>query len=143
MTDIQLKKSGAGTGNAVHPEGPVRKAQLPETERICTPPVDILEGGDGILLTAEMPGVDQQSVEVTVENNVLTIEGNAHVALPEGYELVGQEYAVGRYRRVFTLSDAIRTEGVRARVQHGVLEVTLLKREAEQSKRKTIAIECD
>lgn len=137
--DIQLKRKEAGGGVDQGANAPVRNARMPETGVIYTPPVDILEDPDSILLLAEMPGVDQQSVEVTVENNVLTIEGQAHAAIPQGYELAGQEYGVGRYRRDFTMSDVIQTEGIRAKVQHGLLEVTLPKK-AEVRSRK-IAIE--
>lgn len=139
MTDIELKRNESAVGADKGVKAPVRNARVPGTDLIYTPPVDILEDHDSILLLAEMPGVDQQSVEVTVENNVLTIEGQAHVAIPDGHELVGQEYGVGRYRRDFTLSDVIQTDGIRAKVQHGLLEVTLPKK-AEVRSRK-IAIE--
>lgn len=139
MTDIELKRNESAGGADRGAKAPVRNARVPETDLIYTPPVDILEDHDSVLLLAEMPGVDQQSVEVTVENSVLTIEGQAHAVIPDGHELVGQEYGVGRYRRDFTLSDAIQTEGIRAKVQHGLLEVTLPKR-AEVRSRK-IAIE--
>ena len=85
-----------------------------------------------------MPGVDQQSVDVTVENNVLIIEGKGHIEKPEGYQLIGQEYGLGKYRRDFTLSNAVHTEGIKARVQKGVLEVTIPKREEVKARKITI-----
>jgi HSP20 family molecular chaperone IbpA len=103
------------------------------------PDVDIYEAGDEIHLRANMPGVDQHSVEVTVENNVLTVEGQAHIDEPQGHELAGQEYAVGKYRRDFTLSNDVDAGAVKARMQHGVLELTLPKR--EEVKKKQIKIE--
>lgn len=122
------------------PEGKaVQKAQTPETETIYAPDVDISENSECIRLVADMPGVDQKSVEVTVENNVLTIEGRACVEAPDGCELVGQEYGVGKYRRDFTLSNAVDTDGVKARVIHGVLELTIPKR--DEVKTKKIEIE--
>lgn len=130
MTDTQVEKTG---------EQAVQQVQAPETERICVPDVDISETNEWIRLVADMPGVDQQSVDVSVENNVLTVEGQARVDAPDGHELVGQEYGVGKYRRDFTLSDTVDTEGIRARVRHGVLEVTLPKK--EELKTRKIEIE--
>lgn len=114
------------------------QAQTPQTEAIHVPNVDISENNECIRLVAEMTGVDQKSVDVTVENNVLTVEGHAQVKSPEGYELVGQEYGVGKYRRDFTLSNAVDTEGIKARVWHGVLEVTIPKREAAKTRKVEI-----
>ena len=131
MADIQT--SNKREAQAVLP------AQAPETDSIYVPDVDICEDNERVRLVADMPGVDQQSVEVTVENNVLTIEGQAHVSGPAGYELVGQEYGVGKYHRDFTLADAMDAEGIKARMQHGVLEVTSPKR--DEVKTRKIKIE--
>jgi len=68
-------------------------------------------------------------VKANYKNGVLTIEGKARLDSPQGCQWVGQEYGVGRYRRDFTLSDAVDVDGVKARVRQGVLEVTLPKRE--------------
>jgi HSP20 family protein len=113
----------------------VQKERMPGTETIYIPDVDIRENSDSIRLVADMPGVDQKSAEVTVENNVLTIEGRASVDAPEGYKLVGQEYGVGKFRRDFTLSNAVDTQGIKARVRHGVLEVTIPKRDEVRTKK--------
>ena len=134
MADTQIVKREERTpatsqGQAGH------RIRAPETEAIYVPDVDICEDSEVVRLVADMPGVDQNSVNVTVENNVLTIEGKARVEGPEGYDLVGQEYGVGKYRRDFTLSDAVRAEGIKARVQQGVLEVTLPKREEVKMRR--------
>ena len=116
-------------------ENAVQAAQAPETETTYVPDVDISESNEHIRLVADMPGVDQKSVDVTVENNVLTIEGNAQLEAPEGYNLVGQEYGVGKFRRDFTLSNAVDTNGIKARVSHGVLELTIPKREEVKTRK--------
>jgi HSP20 family molecular chaperone IbpA len=113
----------------------VQQTQPVETEPIYVPNVDISENNEVIRLAADMPGVDQGCVDVSVENNVLTIEGSARLNAPEGYELVGQEYGIGKYRRDFTLSDTVDTAGIKARVSNGVLEVTLPKREEVKTRR--------
>jgi HSP20 family protein len=61
------------------------------------------------------------------------------VDAPQGYHLVGQEYGVGRFRRDFTLSSQVDTEGITAKVAHGVLEVTLPKQEAAKLRKIEIA----
>ena len=113
----------------------VQKAPAPESETIYVPDVDIREDNECIRLEANMPGVDQESVDVGVDNGVLTIEGKARLDAPQGYELVGQEYGVGRYRRDFTLSDAVDSEGIKAKVRNGVLEVTLPKHERVKTRK--------
>ena len=116
-------------------EQAVQTAQTPETETTYVPDVDISETNECVRLVADMPGVDRESVNVTVENNVLTVEGEARVTPPDGYKLVGQEYGVGRYRRDFTLSTEVDTEGIKARVRHGVLELTIPKRDEVKTRK--------
>jgi len=125
----------AETQVAKKEEQAVQTAQAPETDTTYVPNVDISESSDCIRLAADMPGVDRESVNVTVENNVLTLEGQARVEALEGYELVGQEYGVGKYRRDFTLTTEVDTEGIKARVRHGVLEVTIPKREEVKTRK--------
>lgn len=120
-------------------EKAVQTAHGSENESIYVPDIDISENNECIRLVANMPGADQTSIDVTVENNVLTLEGRARIETPVGYELVGQEYDVGKYRRDFTLSNAIDTEGIKARMQNGVLLVTIPKR--DEVKTRKIEIE--
>ena len=129
MTEAQVAKNE---------EQAVQKAPTTETDTIYMPDVDISENNERIRLVADMPGVDQKTVEVSVENNVLTMEGQARIEAPEGYKLAGQEFGVGKYRRDFTLSDAVEIENIKARIRHGVLDLTIPKR--EETKMKKIEI---
>lgn len=138
MTNIPITTSKPQESTA-HTQPLAEQRQGPETDTIYVPAVDISEGVECIRLVADMPGVDQESVDVTVEKGVLTIEGRTHLQRPAGYELVGEEYGVGRYRRDFTLSDRLNAEGIKARVQHGLLELTIPKR--EEMKTRKIKIE--
>jgi HSP20 family molecular chaperone IbpA len=138
MTETRVAKSDEKSPSATAGEE-MQKTETPEMEAIYAPEVDITENNDCIRLVADMPGIDQKSVDVTVENNVLTIEGRGQVDPPEGYELVGREYGVGKYRRDFTLPDAVAADKIKARVRHGVVEVTIPKR--EELKTRKIAIE--
>jgi HSP20 family protein len=116
-------------------EGPAAAIQGPVTDTIYAPEVDIRETVDEVVLTAAMPGVEREQVDVTVENGVLRIEGRGAIELPAGYTLVGQEYEVGRYRRDFELTSAVDPAGIKAQVRQGLLTVRVPKRD-EVRKRK-------
>lgn len=103
------------------------------------PDVDITEDRERIRLIADLPGVAQSGVDVTVENNVLTINATNAATSPEGCTLAGQEYGIGNYHRDFTLTDAVQTDGITAKVKGGVLEVIIPKR--EEVKTRKIKIE--
>jgi HSP20 family protein len=105
------------------------------TDAVYLPAVDIHEGQEGLRLRADMPGVDPGSVNVTVENGVLTIEGRAVCEGPAGYDLVGQEFSVGRFRRDFSLSGDLNTEAIKAKVRNGVLELTLPKHASAKTRK--------
>lgn len=119
-------------------------AQTPvQTERtknrkVYVPKVDIFETRDSIVLIADMPGVDETSVDITLEKNLLTITGSVEPIPLEGYSLAYTEYDVGDYQRAFTISDEVDRDKIDAAVKNGVLKITLHK--AEQAKAKKIAI---
>jgi len=114
------------------------------TERIRNvktfiPRVDIYETKDALFLIAEMPGVDEKTVDVELEKNVLTISGRVEDGKVKDYNLVFSEYEVGDYERTFTLSDEIDRDKIKAHVKQGVLRLELPK--AEKVKPKKIAIQ--
>ncbi len=103
-----------------------------ETERTreCAcyvPRTDIFETDQEIVLFADMPGVSSMNLDVTLEKNVLTINGNNEVQIPQGYTLDYQEYEPGDYQRRFTLSEEIDREKIEATMKNGVLRLTLPK----------------
>lgn len=124
-----------------------KTAQIPvETERtrsrkVFLPKVDIYETGDSIVLIADMPGVDENHVDMTLEKNVLTIAGTVVPPTFPGYSAAYAEYDVGDYQRAFTLSDEVDRDRIDARVRNGVLRVTLHK--AEPVKARKIAIKAE
>ncbi|MEJ2696341.1 MAG: Hsp20/alpha crystallin family protein [Candidatus Sulfobium sp.] len=103
--------------------------------KVYTPSVDIIERKDDNIVVADMPGVDEKSVDVTLEKNVLTIYGRVEPAIPENHRLVVSEYNIGDYQRVFTISDEIDREGIRASVNNGVLRLTLPKAEIVKTRK--------
>lgn len=117
-------------------EPTVEKLRTTASDAIYVPEVDIAETTAGLRLTANVPGVEPGSVDISVENNVLTIEAKAQAERPpEGYELVGQEYGVGKFRRSFTLSNQVDVDGIKARVTHGMLELTIPKQDEVKPKK--------
>jgi len=121
-----------------------QEAQHPlETERtkvrkVYAPRVDIYETKDTIVLVADMPGVDEKSIDITLEKNVLTITGNIGHSNNKDYTMHYAEYETGDYERAFTISDEVDRDKIDAEVKNGVLKITLYK--TERAKVKKIAI---
>jgi len=93
-----------------------------------SPEVDIFETKDGYLLEAEMPGVSKEGLEVTLEGNEITIVGHREHDGKPGAPLFQERVAVD-YRRVFELDPAIDTSRIAAKMEQGVLSLTLPKSE--------------
>ena len=125
--------------------GEMEKRQVVESETERTrdrlafvPRADIYGTDNEIVVVADMPGVDENSVDITLENNVLTINGYVEPEQPGERSLTYAEYQVGDYQRAFTLSDQIDREGIEATVKDGVLRLHLPK--ITEAKVKKIAI---
>jgi len=106
--------------------------------RVYVPRVDIYESSDDIVIVADMPGVDESSVDIALEKNVLTINGQVEPEQPENYRLAYAEYGVGDYRRTFTLSNRIDQENIKATVKNGVLRLWLAKVGPAKAKKITV-----
>jgi HSP20 family molecular chaperone IbpA len=120
-----------------------KEAERPAIERtrarrVYTPPVDIIEKKGEILVLADVPGVDETSVDITLENDVLSIYAKVEAGAPDKVELVLAEYGIGDYQRMFTISNEIDRGKIRASVKDGVLRVVLPK--APPAKTKKIAV---
>jgi HSP20 family protein len=120
---------------------PENLAQTVSREEVYVPRVDIVEGKEDFLLTANMPGVDAASMSLHVEKSVLTIEGRTKIEAPPGLKPARQEFAGGSYRRTFELSSQIAVDGIKARMKDGVLRVTLPKREEAKARKIDIKAE--
>jgi len=99
------------------------------------PATDIYETDDRVVLTTDIPGVAPEELEVTLERRVLTIRGRAHSPAPEGYRQVYAEYGPGDYERVFTLSDDIAQDDIKAHHRDGVLTLELPKAASAKPRR--------
>lgn len=105
-------------------------------ERYVTPPVDIYEMPEGLVVMADVPGVTKDNLDVRVENNILTIRGRASHAV-QGTP-VYREYELMHYFRQFELSDKVDQSKIQADLKHGVLTLTLPK--AEEAKPRKIVV---
>lgn len=103
------------------------------------PPVDIEEYADKFVLYADVPGVEPSSIDVTLENGVLTLSG-ARERAAENKEIQGrrEERASGRFYRRFSLPDTVDSESVSAHGKNGVLEVVIPKRPTSQPRKITV-----
>ena len=94
-------------------------------ESYTSPPVDIYETADGFVLAADLPGVSQDSLEVSVTHNVLTIKGRVTRNLPGKARY--QEFQPASLFRQFKLGNALDTDQVDARLNNGVLRLRIPK----------------
>jgi HSP20 family protein len=106
------------------------------TRGAWTPNVDIFENKDEIVLEAELPGMNREDFELTIENNVLTLRGERRFEKKDeadNYHRV--ERAYGAFSRSFTLPQTVSSENASAEYKNGVLRVVLLKREEVKARR--------
>ena len=104
------------------------------------PSVDIYENKDQIVLEAELPGMNREDFELSVENNVITLRGERQFEKKDdsdNYHRVERSY--GSFTRSFTLPQTVSADGASAEYRNGVLRVTLPKREETKARRIKIS----
>jgi HSP20 family protein len=106
--------------------------------RAFVPVTDIFETVDDLTVVLEMPGVDRDSIEASVEDGVVTIEGRIDQSKYEGMHPVYTEYNVGHFARSFEISNSIDQSKISAQMKDGVVTIVLPK--AEQTKPRKIHI---
>lgn len=118
-----------------------KEAEMPvgvertRSRRTFIPRVDIYAEDDNYYLLADMPGVAQESVDITLDKNQLTIRGTVEEQEPAGYEMLYAEYRIGDYERTFVLSDSVDRDQIEAVLKNGVLQVTLTKAEVAKARK--------
>ncbi len=115
---------------------PTREAR-PEREYV-SPEVNIYETKDGYMLEAEMPGVSKEGLEITLEGNEITIVGHRKAEAVAGTPLF-RERGLSDYRRVFELDPAIDTARINAKMEQGLLSLTLPKSERVKPRKITVS----
>jgi HSP20 family molecular chaperone IbpA len=106
--------------------------------RVFVPVTDIFETPEALTVVLEMPGVDRDTIEASVENDVVTIEGRIDFTKYEGMQPVYTEYNVGHFARSFEISNKIDQSKISALMKDGVVTIVLPK--AEQAKARKIQV---
>jgi HSP20 family molecular chaperone IbpA len=134
-------RAQAPTGGAASAGAQARQNRSRYSDATLTPPVDVVEDADGIVLYADLPGVPRDKLHLQVESDTLTIEAESDLAVPE--ELASQHTEVGlaRFRRVFTLSKELDTEKVSAELSQGVLTLRIPRAAHAQPRRIAVRVD--
>ncbi|MEY8875844.1 MAG: Hsp20/alpha crystallin family protein [Leptothrix sp. (in: b-proteobacteria)] len=117
-----------------------QSAREADQTRAVLPAVDVYEDEAGITLLADLPGVPKDRLELKVEGDALTIEGNMLPLTPEGVEPVYAELRVPRFRRSFTLSRELDTARIDANLKDGVLTLRIPKQAHAQPRRIEVSV---
>jgi len=125
----QEKKEAKRAGEETRP-GPV-----------FIPAVDILENQNEIMILADMPGVEGQDVDIDLRDDVLTIRGAVSPVEDEKEASVYREFNWGDYFRQFTLAEVIDQEKIAAKMDNGILRLTLPKKEKVKPKKIQVSIQ--
>lgn len=123
-------------------QNPVKQAVREEGTRpgpIYRPEADILERAEEYVVLVDLPGADEQSVQVRFEKDVLTIEANPTPKQDPAWTPRHVEYQPGGYTREFRIADGIEVEAIRAVLKDGVLELHLPKTNRRRSRTIQIA----
>ena len=114
------------------------------TAGLWSPPIDVYESNDNIVLKADLPEVSQNDVDISVQGNTLTIKGERkrenEVQEKDFYRM---ERSYGTFTRSFSLPPTVDTEKIDASFSKGVLKVTLPKREESKPKQISVKVNGD
>ena len=127
--EIELKKT-----ETAEPQKIDREQAYP----LRTPKTDIYETHDSFVIIAEVPGVETQNMDITLTNNILTLDARVTASHTDEQDPVYQEYIAGDFRRVFTLGDDINRDKIHASLKNGLVRITLPKAAETQPKKINI-----
>jgi HSP20 family protein len=122
---------------SVQAETAARREETRAQERYITPPVDIFETKDGLTVIADLPGVEQQALDVRVADGVLTLHGKTKHIAPG--TPIAREYELLHFYRQFELPEAVDADQISAELKHGILALHLPKK--EKAKPRQIAVQ--
>lgn len=111
-----------------------RGEQQREKETLL-PAVDIIEEPNALKLVADMPGVTHETLKVELDNNVLSLEGEIALNMPEGLSALHAEVRGQRFARRFNLSQEVDSDAITATIVNGVLMLTLPKKDSHRTRR--------
>jgi len=115
-----------------------RESDRGQTEQFVTPPASVTEIADGYMLEIEMPGVKKEGLDISVENNELTTIGRRSLPTVEG-TLVHRESRPENFRRLFELDPSIDADKISAKIDQGLVTLTLSKAEHVKPRKITVS----
>jgi HSP20 family molecular chaperone IbpA len=104
------------------------------------PPVDVVEDPSGITLYADLPGVPKDKLNLRIEADTLTLEGEVALPTPDGLQPSHVEVQLPRYRRVFALSKELDPAKISAELKNGVLKLRIPRAEHLQPRRIEVKV---
>ncbi len=108
--------------------------------RCFIPKADIYEVDENIFVVLDMPGINENAIDITLEKNILNVKGYAQIENRENYSLVLAEYEAGDFERSFSVSDTIDRENIQASYKNGVLRLVLPKAEEAKTRKITVKV---
>ena len=118
----------------------VKNGDGARSDATLLPPVDVIEDKGGITLFADLPGVPKDKLNLQIEADSLTIEGEVGIDTPQDMESSYAEVRIPRYRRVFTLSKDLDGEKASAEFKNGVLKLRVPKAEHAQPRKIEVRV---
>jgi HSP20 family protein len=116
-----------------------RLREAPRRRRLAYPPLELVDDGDNVVITAELPGVNKDEVELTVLGDTLTIAGEKKLPVEDGANYIRHERPHGTFRRLVDLPYSVAQDKITASYRDGILTITLPK--AEEAKARQINVE--
>jgi HSP20 family protein len=115
-----------------------RNGENRPTEQFLSPSASVFETGDGYTLQVEMPGVNKEGLEISIENNELTLTGRRSLPSVEG-TLLHKESRRENFRRSFEIDPSIDRERIAAKIDQGVVTLNLPKAEHVKPRKITVS----
>lgn len=107
-----------------------------------TIPIDIAESEKELILRAELPGFNKDEIKLKVTPNTIDISAEKKkISIDKGETFYRQERSYGSARRVMALPAEVKTEGVKAKFENGILEAVMLKKEVKKKEEKEVKVE--
>lgn len=143
MPDTDTSRDLSRDTAVAQPGTAARQGTAPADRRdepALLPPVDVIEDATGITLLADLPGVPKDQLQLRIDGDQLTIEGEVRLPLPAGLEPNFAEVQLSRYRRSFTLSKELDSEHIAAEMSQGVLRLRIPKAAHAQPRRIAVQV---
>jgi HSP20 family protein len=115
-----------------------RDADRARTEQFIAPPASVIEASEGYTLELEMPGVTKDGLDISVENNELAIVGRRSLPAVEG-ALIHHESRPENFRRAFELDPSIDADKISAKIEQGLVTLSLPKTEHVKPRKITVS----